>query len=171
MMQCFLYDNNNMSGIPKIHTGARAIVKINNELMVYALAVQYQVVTEYKPIQGIDNPLPEELAPVNIEVSCILTNLRVPRQSASILALQPTMLNLMHQGYVSIEIRDRVTNDVMLYIPKAMLIKRTGAISARATGGETWFFVGIGYWDERDPEKASVGVSNSPNLVELAKKF
>lgn len=140
-----------MSGAPKIFSGARAIITINGPLIVYALSVNWSIVTEYKPIQGIDNPLAEELAPTNIEVMVTCSVLRVPRESASVLGIEPTIMNFMTQGYSSIQIQDRGTGEVILFVPRAMLIKRTGAVAARQLSGETWTFRGLGYWDEKIP--------------------
>ncbi len=139
---------------PKIHSGARAVIRIDNRLVVYALSVQWKINTDYKVIQGIDNVLPQELAPTSLQVQVVCGVLRVPKISASTLALQPTLLNVLHQKYVSIEIRDRKTNDTILYIPRAMLVSRGGAVAARQLSTEVWVFRGIGYWDERKPEAA-----------------
>lgn len=140
-----------MSGRPTIFSGARAIIKINEQLTVYALSVQWNVTTEYKPIQGIDNPLPEELAPSNIAVDVSCSTLRVPKYSASVLGIQPTITNFMTQGYCSITIQDRATGETILYVPRAMMVRRSGAVSTRQLSGETWIFRGIGYWDEQAP--------------------
>jgi len=146
---------------PKVHSGARAILRVNNKLVVYALSAQWRISTDYKVVQGIDNTSPQELAPTSIQVQVVCTTLRVPKVSASTLALQPTMLNVLHQGYVSIEIRDRGTNDTILYIPKAMLVNRTGAVAARQLATEIWTFKGMGYWDERKPQAAKSSCKSS----------
>lgn len=140
---------------PRVHTGARAILKISNNIIVFATKVQYSIITDYKENQGIDNSLPEELAPTNIRVEVRCSSLRVPKESAGVLALQPTILNHLQQQYLSIEIRDRKTNDTILYVPKAMLTERSGIIEARQLANETWVLKGIGYWDERPPQKSA----------------
>ena len=142
-----------MAGEPKVLSGARAILRINNQITVYALSVNYQVVTEVQTINAIDQTLPTELAPTNIQVACTVSVFRIPRQSAAFLGLQANILNLMHQGYCSIEIQDRGTNETILYIPKAMLTKRASSLQARGISGETWSFTGIGYRDEQEPKK------------------
>ena len=138
---------------PKVVTGARAILKLDNSVMVYATSVSYSVETRYEEVREVDNSLPVELVPTQIKVAVTCTNFRVPQESASVLALQPTILNHLEQRYISIEIRDRGTNDIILYVPQAMLVARRGSIGARSLASETWELVGIGYWDERTPEK------------------
>lgn len=120
---------------PKVHSGARAILKIDNQVAVYATNVSYSITTDFKEIQGIDNSLPDELVPTSIKVEVTCTNFRVPKESASALGLQPTILNHLHQRYINIEIRDRGTNDVILYVPKALLTNRDGQIGQGIKGG------------------------------------
>ena len=139
---------------PKILTGARAIIKIDNSLVVFATSVSYTVTTDYKEVQGVDESLPEELAPTNIRVEVRCSNLRVPMESAAVIGVQPTILSHLQQRYVAIDIRDRATDKTILYVPKAMMISREGTIASRQLTNETWTFRGIGYWDERPPQVA-----------------
>ena len=145
--------------LPRVHSGARAILTLNNKVLVYAMQVSYDITTNIEEIHAIDNPLPEELAPTQIKVRVTCGVLRVPRESASVLALQPTILNSLHQPYTTIEIRDRQTDDVILRVGRAMMTRRTGQIATRQLAQETWTFVGIGYRDERAPQEA-VGLKN-----------
>jgi hypothetical protein len=140
-----------MSGTPKIFSGARAILTINGNLIVYALSVNWSISTEYKPIQGVDTVLPDELAPGSMSVTVTCSMLRVPGSSASVMGIEPTIANFLTQGYSSIQIQDRGTGQVILYVPRAMLVKRTGAVAARQLSSEQWTFVGLGFWDERTP--------------------
>lgn len=142
-------------GKPRIFSGARAIVKINDQLVVYAMNVSYNIRTMYAEISTIDNPVPDEYAPTNIRVDLSITNLRVPRESAAVLAYQPTIFNTLHQGYLSIELRDRGTNEILLYIPQAVLVNRSGVVGIRQLASETWQLRGVGYWDERPPSEAA----------------
>lgn len=154
--------------IPKVHSGARAILQIDDTLMIFATSVTYSIMTDFKEINTIDNSLPEELAPTNIKVEVRCSNLRVPKESATVLGLQPTILNHLHQKYVSIEIRDRGTNDTMLYVPKAMLVSREGSISNRQLAGETWVLKGIGFWDERTPQASTAPNDSSSTINQVA---
>lgn len=163
---------------PKVTTGARAIIKINEQVLVYALSVQWDIMTDHKVINTVDNPLPEEIVPTGIDVRVVCGLLRVPKESASVMAIQPTILNSLQQAYVSIEIRDRGTNDTILYVPKALMQRRSGGVASRQIASETWTFRGIGYWDERTPEAAKpTGGTNAAandilsNVNDLAKKL
>jgi hypothetical protein len=153
---------------PRILTGARAIIKIDDSVVVFATSVSYTVDTEFKEIQGVDESMPEELAPTNIRVEVRCTNLRVPMESAAVLGLQPTILSHLQQRYVAIDIRDRMTDKTILYVPKAMLVRRDGTVGTRQLATETWTLKGIGYWDERPPEEAK---DDTSSWMTKAKEF
>lgn len=141
-------------GRPTVLSGARAIITINNNLVVYALSVSYSVETSIVEIQGIDNLLPEELAPNKLRVTCTCISLRVPKASAQALKIQPTILNGLEQSYCSIEIKDRQTNATILYVPRAMCTQVSGSVRSRALSAEEWTFVGIGFWNEVPPTES-----------------
>ena len=140
--------------IPKVFTGARAILRLNGNLVVFATDASYTIETEYKPISEIDNSLPAELAPGAVRVQVTVSNLRVPFGSPTVDRLQPTILNVMTQPYAMLELRDRGTDSTILRVPKAMLVRRSGHVSARAMATESWTFIGIAFWDERTPAQA-----------------
>ena len=145
---------NQAMATPKVLTGARAILKLNGNLTVFATDVSWSVETDYKPIPEIDNSLPAELSPGAIRVQVTVTNLRVAFGSPAVERLQPTILNAMTQPYTMIEVRDRGTDATIIRVPKSMLVRRTGHVSSRSMATESWTFVGIGYWDERAPGQA-----------------
>jgi len=138
---------------PKAITGARAIIKVNDQVMAFATSVSYVYETEYKEIQGVDNSLPEELAPTNIKVEVRCTNIRIPNESPTVSGIQANVYSHLEQSYVSIELKDRKTDAIILFIPKAMLVRREGTVASRGLASETWIFKGIGMWDEREPEQ------------------
>ena len=140
---------------PRIFTGARAILNINNRLTIFATDVTYMVETVYRPIPEIDNSLPNELAPAQINVTVTVTNFRAAFNSASVDLSQPTIQNNMTQPYASIQLYDRGTNQTILFVPQAMMTRRSGRVSARTPGTESWTFIGIGYYDERLPGEAT----------------
>ena len=139
-------------GFPKVFTGARAIISMNNRVIAYATSCSYMYDTEYKPQKEVDNSLPAELTPgaINVQVTCNVT--RVPLQSATGMALQPTIANNLSQPYMSIELKDRATDQTILFVPKAQLVRRAGGVNVRQMSSETWTLAGIGFWDEREPE-------------------
>jgi hypothetical protein len=136
---------------PLAFSGARAIVRVNGKLVAFATDVSYVVETEYKIQPEIDNFLPAELFPNAVRVQVVMTGVKIPNGSPGVDLFQPTMLNMMSQPYAEIEIRDRATDLTLLDVPRAMMTRRTGRVSTRSLGSETWSFTGIGFWDERAP--------------------
>jgi hypothetical protein len=139
---------------PHIFSGARAILTFNGNLVVYATEVSYTIETENRPLYTIDNSLPEELVPGRIIVQVTCSKLRAPLDSASVEGIQPTVLNNLTQPYTTIQLRDRATDQVILFIPQAQMIRRSGRVGAKDLATETWTFSGLAYQDEMEPKKA-----------------
>lgn len=143
-------------GAPLVFSGARAIINISDRLAIFATEASYTIETAHRPLLEVDNSLPNELAPGLIRTQVTVTNLRVPFNSPSVDRIQATINNNLTQPYVSIEIKDRSTDATILYVPQAMLTRRSGNIRARSLSSETWTFSGIGFWDERLPAEAEI---------------
>lgn len=143
-----------MAGRPKVFSGARAIIKINGRIVAYAMSVRWDVRHENKELRVIDSLLPQEIMMTGLSVSLVCTSLRVPNKSATQLQFEPTVMNLLQQGYATIELKDRATDATIIYVPRASLVRRSGVVAAKQLSTETWVFKGIGFWDEQEPEKA-----------------
>lgn len=137
--------------IPKILTGARAIIRMNGDVVVFATDVSYSIEHEFKPLIEIDNSTPAELTPGRTSIQVVASGLRVPNDSPTMSRLAPTVANAMTQPYCTIELRDRQTDATILYVDRAQMTRRTGRVAARGMATETWTFIGIGWWDERNP--------------------
>ena len=136
---------------PKVFTGARAIIKIDGEIIAFATSVTYVFETDYKEIREIDNSLPVELAPAGIRVEVTCSNIRIPLASPTLLGIQANIYSHLHQCYATIELKDRKNDTTILYIPKAMMVRREGSVGTRAVATETWVFKGMSAWDEKLP--------------------
>ena len=141
---------------PKALTGARAIIRIDSEIVAFATSVTYLFETDYKEIREIDNSLPVELAPANIKVEVTCGNVRIPNLSPTVLGIQANIYSHLYQCYCTIEIKDRKTDALILYVPKAMMVRREGSIPSRGVATETWVFRGISAWDEKIPKRPTM---------------
>jgi hypothetical protein len=150
---------------PLVFTGARAIININNRLTVFATDVSYQVETEFRTINEIDSSVPNELSPGKINVNVTVSSLRVALNSVSVDRIQAKINNNMSQPYSSIEIKDRGTNQTILFVPQAQLVRRAGSVRARGLGTESWTFIGIGYWDERTPKAPELTTGGAASAI------
>jgi hypothetical protein len=136
---------------PKALTGARAIIRVNGEILAFATSVTYTFDTQYVQIWEVDSSSAAELAPtkMNIEVTC--TNIKIPDQSPTKSGIQANFWSHLKQCYSSIEILDRNTDELILFVETAMLTRREGTINSRGIATETWVFKGMDGWDEQEP--------------------
>jgi hypothetical protein len=113
--------------------------------------MDYSIETSETTIQGIDNILPDELAPQNVTVNMTLRVYRTPDNDPVATKIAPPGDGANPQDdfskapYIAIEVRDRVTDKTVLYLPKAWLTRRSGSVDAENLLVETWQIKSIGY--------------------------
>ena len=164
-----LADNvaSNVSGIfstkssARFASGARTTMKINGKITGFAFGVSWKITTSVTPINVIDDYFPAELAPQRIQVEGSISALHIPGQSAGTELWQPDALNFLFQQYITIEVRDSATDQLLFYTSKAMITSRQEDIKVDSLANVTLNFMAIGFQDERKPELAD-GV-NTPN--------
>jgi hypothetical protein len=120
----------------------------SGKLIAFAMDVSYTLTTDYKEIRTIDNSLPEDMAPAQIEVEVVCHTIKIPKESPIINGFAPSIFTHLDQAYIRIELRDKITGAYILLIPRALMTKRSGVIKARGIGSETWTFRGMAYQDE-----------------------
>lgn len=138
---------------PLTITGARTIIKFNNELFAAGFVLDYSVETSASVIQSIDSVLPQEIAPEHIFVSMSLKVYRTPENDPVTLGIAPggDMSGPDYQRafassqYITVEIRDRVTDKTVLFLPKAFVTKRSGSSESEGILSETWSIKSIGF--------------------------
>lgn len=136
---------------PLVLAGWRTIIKINNEVVAAGHVMDYSIETGEVTIQGIDSVLPDEFAPNNITVSMSLRVYRTPDNDPVATKIAPLGDNANPQAefpkspYISIEVRDRVTDKTIFYLPKAWVTRRSGSVDAESLLVETWQIKSIGY--------------------------
>lgn len=151
----------NLSGIfstrptAKYASGARCTLKINGKIVGFAFAVSWRINTIYKQINCIDDPLTEELVPQRMTVEGSISALHIPGTSASTEMWQPDVLSFLFNRYVSIEVRDSQTDDILFFTAKAMITTRSEEIRVDQLSNVSLSFVAIGWRDERAPSYPS----------------
>jgi hypothetical protein len=164
-----LADNvlSNVSGIlstrqtAKYASGARCVLKINNQLVGFAFSISWRINTQSIEINTIDDYLPHELAPQRITVDGSMGMLHIPGQSVGISLWQPDLLNFLYQQYISIEVRDSATDQLLFYTNKAMITSRAEDIKVDSLANVQLSWKAIGYRDERVPEPQPIPTSPS----------
>ena len=136
----------------KYSSGARCVLKINNQIVGFAFQISWRINTVQEEIFTIDDYLPYELAPRRISVEGTLGMFRIPGQGASAEYIQSNLLSFMTHRYISIEVRDSATNDLLFYTPKAAITSRMEDIKSDDLNRVTMSFKAIGWQDEKVPK-------------------
>lgn len=148
----------NLSGIistrpsAKYMSGARTVLKINSKLVGFAFGVSWRIDTLFTEVNAIDNPLPEELVPKAIKVTGNISALHIPGQGAGVQLWQPDVLGFLFHQYLTIEVRDSTTNQLLFYAPKAVITSRQEDIKVDELAQVALSFTAIGFKDEKSPE-------------------
>ena len=135
----------------KYASGARCILKINDEICGFAFGITWRIVTQSIEINAIDDPFPHELAPQRITVDGTISALHIPGEGVGVKLWQPDVLNFLFQRYITIEVRDTVTDALLFYTDKAMITSRQEDIKVDSLASVQLSWRAIGYNDERKP--------------------
>lgn len=158
-----LVDNiaSNASGIfstkssARYASGARTTMKINGKITGFAFGISWRINTAVTEINTIDDYFPAELAPQRVTVEGTISALHIPGQSAGTELWQPDALNFLFQQYITIEVRDSATDQLLFYTSKAMITSRSEDIRVDSLANVTLQWKAIGFQDERKPELAN----------------
>jgi len=162
--------------VAKYMSGARCILKINSKLVGFAFGITWRINTSYTDINVIDDVLPTELAPQRITVDGTISALHIPGQSVTTELWQPDVLSFLFNQYVTIEVRDSQTNNLLFYAGKAVITSRQEDIRVDQLANVNLSWRAIGWKDEKIPElpdgynKSVPPVQDTLNPTNPAKK-
>lgn len=137
---------------PQVLAGYRTILKVNNNIVGAGFVLDYSIDTSEVTISGLDNIVPSELAPDKIQV---MMNIRVYRTAENdpVTGLIAPLGDNAHQldaftksPYISVEIRDKVSDKTIIFLPRAFLFRRSGTVDAENLLIETWSIKSIGFY-------------------------
>jgi len=137
---------------PRIMTGARAVLRINNNIVALCNNVQYEVSTDWQEIRGIDELIPNDLAPTSYSVKGSMSIYRVPNRSPVKDFLQQDMFRGIIWPLTTIEIRDKRTDELIMLVKRAAITNRSESFTKNQLTSTNLSFVGIGFRDEAMPE-------------------
>lgn len=129
-------------------TGARCILKVNSQLYGFAFNVSWRIHTDVTEIKTIDDYLPYEFAPNMIMVEGTLGAFRIPGRGATAEFQQASVLSFPFHKYITIEVRDEVTNYLLFYTDKAVITTRAEDISNDRLSTVTLNWRAIGWKDD-----------------------
>lgn len=136
----------------KYMSGARCVLRINSKPVAFAFGISWRIDTSHLELNVIDNPLPEELVPKSIQVSGSISALHVPGQGPGAQLWQGDVLSFLFHQYVTIEVRDSVTNQLLFFASKAAITSRQEEIKTDDLAQISLNFIAIGFKDEKEPD-------------------
>lgn len=139
----------------KYSSGARCLLKINNKLCGFAFGVSWRINTQVIDINTIDDYMPYELGPQRVTVEGTISALHIPGSSAGTEGWQPDVLNFLSQQYLTIEVRDSATDQLLFFTDRAMITSRAEDIKVDQLSSVQLSWRAIGFRDERKPEIAN----------------
>jgi hypothetical protein len=135
----------------KYASGARTVLRINGKIVGFAFAISWRIATTYREVETIDDPIADELVPMRIKVDGSISALHIPGLSAGAQLWQADPLSFLFHQYITIEVRDSVTNDLMFYAPRAMITSRQEEVRVDELANVSLTFIAIGFRDEKTP--------------------
>ena len=144
----------------KYASGPRCVLKVNGVVCGFAFGVSWRITTQAIEINTIDDPFAYELAPQRVTVEGTLSALHIPGEGVGVKLWQPDVLNILFQQYITIEVRDSATDQLLFYTDKAMVTSRQEDIKVDSLASVQLSWRAIGYKDERDPALPSDFTTN-----------
>ena len=133
-------------------TGARAVLKLNGKIIALCNNVSYDISMDWTEIRGIDELIPNDLAPNSFSVKGSMSIYRVPNKSPIGEFLSQDMFRGIIWPYSTIELRDKRTDEIIFKIPRAAISSRGESFSKGQLTSTNLSFIGIGFRDEITPE-------------------
>lgn len=136
----------------KYASGARCILKINDQIVGFAFGVSWRISTNFVEINTIDDYLPYELAPQRVSVEGTISALHIPGQSATTQLWQGDVLSFMFNRYFTLEVRDSQTDALLFQAPRCVITSRTEEVRVDQLNNVSLSWKAIGWLDEKKPE-------------------
>jgi hypothetical protein len=135
----------------KYMTGARTVIKVNDRIVGFAFQVSWNINTEQTEIYTIDDPLPHEIAPKRISVSGTIGAFVIPGRSATAEIIQSDMRSFLVNKYITIEVRDSVTDEIIFKTANAAITNNQTSLTADQAGTMQLSWKAVGWFSEQLP--------------------
>lgn len=129
-------------------SGARAVFKINNQIIASASNCSYEWRHDVETIKVIDQLEVAEHAEIGVSVSFRCDTFRIANNTVTTMGLMPDLNHLMKQPELVVTVQDKVTGTTLLMLQGVKLISRSGAVNSRGAFTESLEFVGRTAKDE-----------------------
>jgi hypothetical protein len=131
--------------------GGRTIISINKVSAPRLSSISWRILTEQRPIREIDNHFAYELAPNIIDVSGAYTEYREPFRGPTISQHQANPLSFMWHPYISIEVRDSLTDALLFFSGKCAITERSESVSMDGLMMTSIKWQALAWKDEYEP--------------------
>lgn len=138
-------------GISRYMSGGRAIIKVNDKLFGFAFGVNYNINTEYVENNTIDEYVAYELMPTRITVNGTLSMFHVPGKGPTRSLVQANVLSYLMHRYITIEITDQHTGEIIFNTKKAVITSKSQSLQAGELSTIQLTWKAIGWVDELVP--------------------
>lgn len=136
----------------KYMTGARTVIRVNDRIVGFAFQVSWTISTEQIEIYTIDDTLPFEIAPKRISVSGTIGAFVIPGRSPTAEIIQSDMLSFLTDKYITIEVRDSVTDEIIFKTNQAVITNSQTSLTADQAGTTQLNWKAVGWLSEQSPK-------------------
>lgn len=162
--------------LPKVMTGARAVLMINGKPVAFATNVGYRVGVPHGAVNVLGRYSVARHEPLGLDVTVTCGTMRFTgaggtgnSPSKPSFSIFPRVQDIINKDELMIEIRDRATDQVVLRVARARMTERSGTMGARDMLSEAWNFVGImAEDDDSGPQAESSAPGTTPPNNEAA---
>jgi len=137
--------------VAKYASGARTVLRINDKIVGFAMGVSWNIETTVSELRVIDDYLPAELAPRHVAVTGTFSGIMIPGMGPSNELIQSDVLNFLQQKYITIEVRDSQSDNLLFFTNKAMITTRSESLNSEQLGKIMLNWRAIGWKDDRKP--------------------
>ena len=132
-------------------SGSRCIIKVNSKVFGFAFKASYNISTAQDEIWTIDDWTPWELAPKRVLVTGTLGMFHIPGKGPTSELVQQNVLSFLHHRYITIEIRDQMTDQIIFLTNKAVITNKSQSIQAGELSTIELQWKALGWQDELTP--------------------
>lgn len=129
-------------------SGARVTMRINDKLAGFAFQFTWRIDTAQDEIRTIDDYVAWEYAPKFITIEGTIGMLHMPGKGPVSEKIMPALSEFLFNKYISIEVRDKATDELIFFTPKAVITSRNETLQAEQLANISLSFKAIAWKEE-----------------------
>jgi hypothetical protein len=124
-------------------SGASIILKINGQAYNSVKSIRLTIDYGEDSIYGIDSTLPQEIRQTRFAMQGIVTGIKLHSDTLQQRTIIRTLKNSLQAQYISIQILDRITSEMIYFIQQAKVTTESFSVSAKGVAEISFNFKGI----------------------------